>query len=353
MRLHIFALSLYFIYLNVSSINAQQLPDLTEGDTEFVNEMIEAIPSHYMAGNYEKRYLVSAKKEFANNGIILNAKILKKYLDFCLLYQGQAIRFYRNEPRGIIQDCRLRESEYNSSLVEIKTKLNNIDIDLFDENDFSNLYRAYKTVLHNTDNKHHNYFFNFIDEYAETSKIYNYKKFELSEILKTSMDFYQNQMIVNALPGFDYYDWNKYSGENKYWIIEYVDFYLQNVDGIPKSEYFDLTASLVSSDKAIREANKRKEWSERLEYLKENRDRLYRNKAKEIADCQKPYNYIINEIQADLKQRIAHERSMGYPSTGSNSLKGHLRKQLDLLDSCGTMPDYEDEIETLERWLSD
>ena len=268
-----------------------------------------------------------------------------------LLYKY--IRFYRNEPRGIIQDCRLRESEYNSSLVEIKTKLNNIDIDLFDENDFSNLYRAYKTVLHNTDNKHHNYFFNFIDEYAETSKIYNYKKFELSEILKTSMDFYQNQMIVNALPGFDYYDWNKYSGENKYWIIEYVDFYLQNVDGIPKSEYFDLTASLVSSDKAIREANKRKEWSERLEYLKENRDRLYRNKAKEIADCQKPYNYIINEIQADLKQRIAHERSMGYPSTGSNSLKGHLRKQLDLLDSCGTMPDYEDEIETLERWLSD
>ena len=137
MRLHIFTLGLYFIFLNASSINAQQLPDLTEGDTEFVNEMIEAIPSHYLAGNYEKRLLVSAKKEFANNGIILNAKILKKYLDFCLLDKGQALGFYRDsgfdidsyrrhKPKGIIQNCNLRESEYATSFVKITTKLNAI-----------------------------------------------------------------------------------------------------------------------------------------------------------------------------------------------------------------------------------
>ena len=80
----------------------------------------------------------------------------------------------------------------------------------------------------------------------------------------------QNQEIVNALPGFDYDAWNAYSGENRYWIIEYVDFYFQNVDGITKSEYFDLTASLASTDKAFREAAEIREKSERLKYLKEN-----------------------------------------------------------------------------------
>lgn len=353
MRLHIFILGLYFIFLNASSINAQQLPDLTEGDTEFVNEMIEAIPSHYLAGNYEKRHLVSAKKEFANNGIILNAKILKKYLDFCLLDQGQAIEFYRNEPRGIIQNCNLRESEYATSLVEITIKLNNIDIDLFDESDFSNLYRVYKTVLYNTDNKHHYNFFRFIDEYADASKIYNYKKFELSEILKTSIDFYQNQEIVNALPGFDYDAWNAYSGENRYWIIEYVDFYFQNVDGITKSEYFDLTASLASTDKAFREADEIREKSERLKYLKENKDSLYRNKVREITDCREPYNIGIKELRAQLIEQRAYERSKGIPSTGSDSLAVSLKRILDQQDSCGTFPNHEDEIEWLESSLSD
>tara|TARA_B100000963_G_scaffold37964_1_gene28322 strand:+ start:116 stop:2146 length:2031 start_codon:yes stop_codon:yes gene_type:complete len=355
MRLHIFTLGLYLIFLNASSINAQQLPDLTEEDTEFVNEMIEAIPSHYLADNYEKRHLVAAKKEFANNGIILNAKILKKYLDFCLLGQGQAIKFYRNEPGGIIQSCNLRESEYATSLVEIKTKLNNIDIDLFDESDFSNLYRAYKTVLYNTDKKHHHNFFRFIDEYADASKIYNYKKFELSEILKTSIHLYQNQEIVNALPGFDYASWNRYSGENRYWIIEYVDFYFQNVDGISKSEYFDLAASLASTDKAIRKADERKELYEKLERLKENKDRLLRNKVEEITACQKPINYIINELKADIRQESAKERRMGYPSTGSDSLRDSLNKYRDQLLLCGTMPNYDDEIERLEEkleWIS-
>ena len=357
MRLHIFTLGLYFIFLNASSINAQQLPDLTEGDTEFVNEMIEAIPSHYLAGNNEKRHLVSAKKEFANNGIILNAKILKKYLDFCLLDQGQAIKFYRNEPRGIIQDCDLRESEYDTSLAEITTKLNNIDIDLFDESDFLNLYRAYKTVLYNTDNKHHRIFFRFIDEYADASKIYNYKKFELSEILKTSIDFYQNQEIVNALPGFDYDAWNEYSGENRYWIIEYVDFYFQNVDGITKSEYFDLTASLASTDKAFREADKIRKNSERLEYLKENKNRLYAKNAEKIFKCSRPILKVLSEFSDDLYERIAYERRMGYPSTGSNAIRAMMDKYHDQLKDCGNIPDYEDriesEIERLESSLSD
>ena len=59
MRFNIYTLIFYVSLLNTSFLNAQTL---SNNETKFVNKMIEAIPSHYLSGNFEKRMLSLQKK---------------------------------------------------------------------------------------------------------------------------------------------------------------------------------------------------------------------------------------------------------------------------------------------------
>ena len=352
MRFNIYTLIFYFSLLNASFLNAQTL---SNNETKFVNKMIEAIPSHYLSGNTEKIMLVSAKKEFANNGITLDSKILKKYLDLCSKVYGYAIKErrkfknYTNHSRftslnGVIQSCPL--GERIDSLVRIVYKLNSINISLFDQSDFTGLFGAYKTFLYNTDNEYLCNFFCFSNEYANVSKLYNYKKFELSEILITSDEFYKNKEIIKALPDAG--------------VSSYVNFYLDHVSGISKLEYFELINLMSSAHKKIsaedlrQEEERRKErYKKRLAYIKKNKDKLMAQEFEKISFCAEGPLYKLKLLNAELRQRVAEERQNGWPSTGSDSIRRQMKIEEKALKNCGSLSESETlkEIESLERIL--
>jgi hypothetical protein len=346
MRFNIYTLIFYFSLLNASFLNAQTL---SNNETEFVNKMIEAIPSHYLSGNTEKRMLVSAKKEFANNGITLDSKILKKYLDLCSKVYGYAIKesqaFSNTYLNGVIRSCPLGE-RIDSSLVRIVFKLNSINISLFDQSDFTGLFGAYQTFLYNTDNEYLCNFFCFSNEYANVSKLYNYKKFELSEILITSDEFYKNKEIIKALPDAG--------------VSNYVNFYLDHVSGISKLEYFELINLMSSAHKKIsaedlrQEEERRKEdYKKRLAYIKKNKDKLMAQEFEKISFCAEGPLYKLKLLNAELRQQVAEERQNGWPSTGSDSIRRQMKIEEKALKNCDSLSESETlkEIESLERIL--
>ena len=272
-------------------------------------------------------------------------------MDLCSKVYGYAIKERQARSKtylnGVIQSCPLGERK-DYSLVRIVFKLDSININLFDQSDFTGLLGAYQTFLYNTDNEYLCNFFCFSNEYANVSKLYNYKKFELSEILLTSDEFYKNKEIIKALPDAG--------------VSSYVNFYLDHVSGISKLEYFELINLMSSVHKKISDEDLRQEeerrmkgYKKRLTYIKQNKDELIEKDFKKISFCAKGPQYKLKLLSADLRQRIAKETQNGWPSIGSDSIRKQMEKEEKALKNCGSLKEsitkIEKEEERLERIL--
>jgi len=347
MKFNVYNLIFYFSLLNASFINAQTL---SNSETEFVNKMIEALPEYYLSSKSNKELLISAKKEFSNNGITLDSGLhLGIYLDLC-----SKIKTFENR-HFYLSGCYLQEKANSPSFVEIELKLNSIGIDLFDQNDFTSLWGAFQMVLHNTNNMYKCGFFGFIHEYSDTSKLYDYKKFELSEILKTSDEFYKNPMINLSLPSFEYCHLDEGLDATISWMREYVFFYLYHVNGISKPEYFELIdlMSLVhekESEEIYRKAQeeRRKEAAKELKYLKENKEKILKRELAEIVKCGEiPKNnlsYLRKELVKDMNEEKQMEQE--YIDITGKSYPHHMRKYY-TASSDGTRELMDDAMERL------